>query len=159
MPDPSPKRSVWIGLDLPDGTIPAVPGGPTDHHVTVVYVGRNLTDDAYGNVCDRARSAAALVYGPLVGTVAGVDAFEPSAGSDGKTPAFAPVVLPGVETLRAALVDLSGSEHQEYHPHVTLAYLDAGDPLPAPVPPTPVVLTHLTVHRGAESVPFLLGPE
>src|SRR5580698_5134198 len=97
MPDAPAKRSVWVSLDLPDGTIPTVPGGPTDHHVTVVYVGRNLTDEAYGNVCDRVRAAAALVNGPLVGTVAGVETFEPSAGSNGKTPAFAPVVLPGVE--------------------------------------------------------------
>jgi 2'-5' RNA ligase len=157
MSDTPMTRSVWVSLDLRDGTIPAVPGGPTDHHVTVVYVGRNLTDEAYGNVCDRARGAAARVAGPLVGTVAGVDVFEPSAGSKGKTPAFAPVVLPGVETLRAALVDLSGGEHQEYHPHVTLAYLDAGDPLPAPVPPTTVAFTHLTVNRGPEIVSFPLG--
>jgi hypothetical protein len=135
MSDTPMTRSVWVSLDLRDGTIPAVPGGPTDHHVTVVYVGRNLTDEAYGNVCDRARGAAARVAGPLVGTVAGVDVFEPSAGSKGKTPAFAPVVLPGVETLRAALVD----------------------PLPAPVPPTTVAFTHLTVHRGPEIVSFPLG--
>ena len=155
MPDVR-QRSVWVSLDLPDGTISAVPGGPTDHHITVVYVGR-IGDEAYGSVCARARDAAARAAGPLVGLVSGVDSFPASAGSDGKTPAFAPVILPGVEALRAALADLSGSEHQDYRPHVTLAYLNAGDPLPAPVPPTRIAFMHLSVHRGPEVVSFPLG--
>lgn len=152
------QPSVWVSLDLPDGTIPAVPCGPTDHHITVIYVGR-IGYEAYEAVCARARDAASRVAGPLVGLVSGVDSFPPSAGSDGKTPAFAPVILPGVEALRAALADLSGSEHQGYQPHVTLAYLDAGDTLPAPVSPTRVVFTHLSVHRGPEAVSFPFGTE
>jgi 2'-5' RNA ligase len=157
MPDTALKRpSVWISLDLPDGTIAAVPGGPTDHHITVVYLGR-ISDEAYDTACTRAQVAAMWVAGPLVGTVAGVDSFEPSAGSGGKTPAFAPVVLPGVEALRVSLDDLSASEHQAYRPHVTLAYLDEGDRLPASVPPTRVTFTHLSVHRGPEVVSFPLG--
>jgi hypothetical protein len=152
------KRSGMISLDLPGGTIDPVPGGVTDHHITVVYLGKDLDDDAFANARERAKAAAQAVPGPLTGVIGGIDTFEASAGSDDKTPAFAPVVLPGVEKLRAALEDLSASEHRDYHPHVTLAYLDEGDPLPDPVPGTPVTFTHLTVHRGTEAVSYPLGP-
>jgi 2'-5' RNA ligase len=155
MPDEVP--STWIALDLPDGTIPAVPGGVTDHHITIVYVGR-ITDAQHEAVCHRAQSAAANIRGPLHGVVAGVDSFEPSTGSKGKVPAFAPVLLPAAGVLRSALADLSGSEHQDYRPHITLAYLDDGDPLPEPVTPTAVRFTHLTVHRGPDVRAFPFAP-
>src|ERR1039457_3009901 len=31
-------RSGWISLDVPEGTIDPVPGGVTDHHITIVYL-------------------------------------------------------------------------------------------------------------------------
>jgi 2'-5' RNA ligase len=67
-------------------------------------------------------------------------------------PAWAGVVLPGAERVREALEDLSASEHKQWQPHITLAYVDPGDPLPAPVPQTPVTFTHLSVHRGDDEV-------
>lgn len=151
-------RSGMISLDLPPGLVPTVPGGVADHHITVVYLGKDLSDEDFDSACERTEAAAGQASGPLTGTIAGVDTFPPSTGSDGKTPAFVPVTLPGVDTLRAALEDLSASEHTDYHPHVTLAYLDEGDPLPDPVPPTLVTFTHLTVHRGEQARSFPLGP-
>lgn len=151
------KRSGMISLDLPPGTVPAVPGGPSDHHITVVYLGSDLSDGVYAAACSRAQAAAAKIAGPLIGTASGVDSFEPSVGSEGKVPAFAPVTLPGVEVLRAELEDLSASEHKDYHPHITLSYLDEGESLPDPVAPTLLTFTHLTVHRGNEAVSFPLG--
>jgi 8-oxo-dGTP pyrophosphatase MutT (NUDIX family) len=61
-------------------------------------------------------------------------------------------MLPGAEHLRAALEDLSASEHKDWKPHVTLAYVEPGEPLPDPVPATPVTFTHLSVHRGHDEV-------
>lgn len=146
-------RSGMISLDLPDGLIPTVPGGVTDtRHLTVVYLGPDVDDAAFEVACERAAQAAALVPGPLSGVVSGRGTFEPSAGSDGKKVAWAGVTLPGSETLRAALEDLSASEHREWVKHVTLAYIDEGDDLPDPVPPTPVTFTHLSVHRGDNEV-------
>jgi 2'-5' RNA ligase len=152
-------RSGMISLDLPDGTIEPVPGGVGDFHVTVVYLGPDVTDDAFAAACDRARQAAALVPGPLSGTVSGVGCFPPSAGSDGKVPAWAAIAIPGAEKLRDALADLSASEHRDWTPHVTLAYLDPGDPLPAPLEPVPVTFGYLSVHRGEDVQRFPLGGE
>jgi 2'-5' RNA ligase len=97
------------------------------------------------------------VPGPLSGTVSGVGCFPPSGGSDGKVPAWAAVGLPGAEVLRNALADLSASEHKDWTPHVTLAYLGEGEQLPAPLEPVPVTFTHLSVHRGGDVERFPLG--
>ena len=146
-----------ISLDLPEGTITPVPGGVTDHHVTVVYLGPDVDDDAYAVACQRAASAAAAMPGPLAAEVGGIGSFPPSGSSDGKVPAWAAVLIPGAERLREALADLSASEHTDWKPHVTLAYVDPGDPLPARVPQTPVTFTHLSVHRGDDVARFPLG--
>lgn len=151
-------RSGMISLDVPDGLIEPVPDGVTDFHVTVVYLGPDVDDEAFGAACQRAQSAAASVSGPLSGTISGVGAFPPSASSDGKVPAWAAVAVPGAEQLREALGDLSASEHKDWMPHVTLAYVDEGDPLPAPLAETPVTFTHLSVRRGGEVARFPLGP-
>src|ERR1039457_3816907 len=152
-------RAGWISLDIPDGTITPVPGGVTNHHITVVYLGPDVDDDAFARVCQRAADAAVAMPGPLFGAIKGVGSFPPSDGSDGKVPAWAGVMLPGAELLRAALEDLSASEHTQWKPHVTLAYVEPGEALPDPVPATPVVLDHLSVHRGHDEVRrFPLGP-
>jgi len=151
------SRSGMISLDLPPGTLGPVPGGTDDHHVTVVYLGPDVDDDAFAEACRRTEAAARLVSGPLVAILAGAGSFEPSGGSDGKVPAFVPARIPGAERLRNDLADLSASEHAGWKPHVTLAYLDPGDPLPDPVPPVPVTFTHLTVHRGDDVQRFPLG--
>lgn len=152
-------RSGMISLDLPDGLIEPIPGGIAgdDEHVTVVYLGGDVDDQAFATACERAAQAAAAAPGPLVGVISGLGTFEPSGSSDGKTVVWAGVTLPGAEQIRAALEDLSASEHAQWHPHVTRAYIDAGDPLPEPVPATPVTFTHLSVHRGDEIVRFPLG--
>jgi 8-oxo-dGTP pyrophosphatase MutT (NUDIX family)/2'-5' RNA ligase len=152
-------RSGMISLDVPEGTITPVPGGPTDHHITIVYLGPDVDDDAYAHACQRASSAAAAMPGPLCGAIKGVGSFPASGSSDGKVPAWAGVMLPGAEQLRAALEDLSASEHKDWKPHVTLAYVEPGEALPDPVPATPVAFTHLSVHRGHDEVRrFPLGP-
>jgi hypothetical protein len=149
------KRSGMISLDIPPGTIPTTPNGVEDHHITVVYLGKDVDDEAYAEACRRAREAAFAMPGPLSGTVGGVGTFPPD--DEGMTPAWAGVVLPGAERIRSALEDLSASQHKDWRPHVTLAMLDPGEPLPDPVPPTPVTFTHLTVHRGSDVMRYPLG--
>lgn len=151
------KRSGMISLDLPPGTVPQTPGGVDDHHVTVVYLGPDVDDEAYAEACRRAQEAASAIPGPINGTVGGIGTFKPSGGSDGKTVAWTGAVLPGADQLRSNLADLSASEHKDWKTHITLAYLDPGEPLPAPVPPTPVTFTHLSVHRGKDVMSYPLG--
>ncbi len=150
-------RSGMISLDLPEGTLDPLPGGVSDFHITVCYLGPDVDDAAFGAAAERVREAAAMVTGPLAGTIGGIGSFPASASSDGKVPVFAEVSLPGASILRAALTDLSASEHTDWHAHVTLCYQDEGDPLPAPVPPRPVTFTHLTVHRGTDVIRHALG--
>jgi phage portal protein BeeE len=150
-------RSGMISLDLVPGTIPTVPGGLDDHHITIVYLGADVDDEAFAQACGRAAQAAAGVGAPLAGAAEGLAVFPPSDSSGGKLPVFAPVDLPGGEALRAGLADLSASEHGEWVPRITLAYAGPGEPLPGPVPPTPLEFTHLSVHRGGDVMRFPLG--
>jgi 2'-5' RNA ligase len=150
-------RSGWIGLNLPDGTIKAVPDGVTDHHVTIVFLGKDVDDDAFAAACERAKQAAASMPGPLPAVVGDIGTFPPSGSSDGKRPVFAKAKIRGGHALRSQLEDLSASEHPDWKPHVTLAYVGKDDPLPNPVPATPVRFTHLSVHRGNDVRRFALG--
>lgn len=151
------SRSGMISLDIPDGVITPLPGGLTDFHVTIVYLGPDVDDDAFAVACERARATAAHAPGPLAAMLTGISSFPPSGSSDGKVPVFIPARIPGAEVLRAGLEDLSASEHKDWKPHVTLAYLDEGDPLPEPGEPKAVTLTHLSVHRGDDVERFPLG--
>lgn len=147
-------RSGMISLDLPDGTIKPVPGGTDDHHITVVYLGEDVDDKAFAEACQRARAAAASASGPLAGKISGVSSFP---GDADTVPAFAPADIPGAKPIRAQLADLSASEHKDWKPHVTLAYVPKEGPLPDPVPVTAVKFTHLSVHRGKQIARFPLG--
>jgi 2'-5' RNA ligase len=147
-----------ISLDLPEGSIGPVPGGLAAHHVTVVYLGPTVDDDAFEVACGRAMDAASAAAGPVTGTVGGLGVFPPDSGT-GKMPVFAHAELPGAQDLRSQLEDLSASEHSQWVPHVTLAYAAPGDALPPPPPVTPVTFTHLSVHRGDDVRRFPLGGE
>lgn len=152
------SASGMISLDLPDGLIDPVPGGVQGgFHVTITYLGQDLDDTAFAQACARAMQAAGDADGPLSGTVSGIGTFPASESSGGKVPAWASVSVPGAGQLRGALEDLSASEHADWQPHVTLAYLEPDDPVPDPVDPVAVTFTHLSVHRGDDVMRFPLG--
>jgi hypothetical protein len=93
-----------------------------------------------------------------VAIIGGIGSFAPSGSSDGKIPAFAKVTVPGAEVLRAELEDLSASEHKDWDPHISLAYVELGEPLPDPPPLTFAEFPSLSVHRAVdEVVRFALG--
>jgi 2'-5' RNA ligase len=151
--DPGP-RSAFMYLDVPNHLINQVPGGEEDAHITIVYLGKGVSDQAFGHALQRAAEAAASHH-PMEGVLHGIETF-PASG--GKTPAFIPAYVPGVGHLVRSLVDLSKSEHKhDYRPHVTLAYLEDGDPMPPPHPPVHLRFTHLHVKRGDQVVRFPLG--
>jgi rifampin ADP-ribosylating transferase len=133
-----------------------VPGGVDDHHITICYLGKNVSDKAFAEACRRTREAAAQCP-PMDGVLRGIDIFPPSKSSDGKVPAFVPAYVGGIGRLRRLLEDQSASEHKDYRQHVSLAYLEEGDSLPAPHPAVPVRFTHVHVKRGDEVVSYPLG--
>jgi YD repeat-containing protein len=151
--------SGMISLDIPPGVIERHPGGVDDHHITICYLGKGLDDEAYSKACHRAREAAAAIPGPFGASLHGTGTFPPSDSSDGKVPAYLNVhaLVPYMTDLRRQLEDLSASEHKDWAPHVTLAYLDPGEPLPESRRPVGVRFTHLSVHRGDDVARFPLG--
>jgi len=145
-------NSGMVSLDLPLGSV----GSEPDPHITVVFLGSDVADETFAEVCSRARGVAAVMQ-PLEGKVSGLDTFPPSDGSDHKTPVFAIPDVPELDTLRAAFEDFNASEHADFTPHVTLTYLDEGDPMPDPVPETPITFGGLSVHRGDETMWYPFG--
>jgi 2'-5' RNA ligase len=137
--------SAMVSLDLEPGSFGSTEDPP---HITLVYLGKGLGGPRLEEIAQRLSQLAAGTPGPLEGTVGGLGTFVPSASSDWKTPVFAVPQVEGLSDLRAHLEDLNASEHGDFQPHVTLDYLDEGDPLPPPTEPTPVSFTHLTLHHG-----------
>lgn len=155
-------RSGMVSLDLPQGTLPSVPGGVADQHITIVFFGKDASEETFEAVCGRVQEVAARTP-PLGGTIGGVGSIPPSAASDGKVPVFAVPHVAGLDGLRAALEEFNESEHTDFKPHITLAYVDQGDVQwleECDVPDTPVVFNGLSVHRGGEvrTFPFSGGP-
>jgi 8-oxo-dGTP diphosphatase len=150
------KRSGMIYLDIPDGKVRHLPGGVDDHHITLVYLGKDVGDDAFAEAVRRTK-AAAEAHPPMEGSIGGLGSFPPSDSSDGKKPVFVPVDVPGIHKLRKSLEDLNGSQFKDYKPHVTLAYLEDGEAMPAPHPTTLVSFSRLHVKRGDEITSFPFG--
>lgn len=138
-----------VSVDLEPGTIP--PGHlKLDEvpHITIVFLGNDVDDEAFARACRRAAEAAARTDGPVIAAASGVASFPP--GDGGKAAVYMPVGSPALHQLRAALEDLSASEHKDYIPHITLDYAEPGKPLPEPPPPLALAFTHISVHRGKE---------
>lgn len=153
-------RSGMISLDMPGHVSQAIaePGGVGDHHITVAYLGPDVDDEAFEHACKRAQDAASRMSGPVMVLLNGVDTFEPSASSDGKRPAIIPARLTQpAHNLRADLADLSASEFPDWKPHVTLAYLGEGEPVPQARKPVYAEIPALSVHRGDEVRHFPFG--
>lgn len=149
-------RSGMISLDLAPGTVPIVPGGVDDHHITVVYLGPDVDDDTWAQACAAAEHVAAGTA-PLEGSIGGRGEFP---ASDDGVPVYAKVQLPGAAELHQALAhlqhDTAASARHGYTPHVTLTYAQ-DDTRPDPVPDTPVRFTELSLHRGDDVVRYPLG--
>ena len=151
-----PAGSCMVCLDLDDDVAGrlAVPGGlpAGELHITLAYLGKTLTAEQREQVA-AITTAVAAAHPPLAGQVGGLGQFP--AGEDG-IPVFAPVDVPGLVELRTQLVEqllaagLPVATSHGYTPHMTLTYLAEGDPVPDPVPPTPVEFGSLTYTHGPE---------
>jgi SPP1 gp7 family putative phage head morphogenesis protein len=144
-------RSGMVSLDLPPGIVDCA-----NPHITIVFIGSDVDDATFAAVCDKAREVANGMA-PLEGTIGGRGTFSPSEASDGKTPVYAIPKVDGLDDLRAPFESFNASEHKDFHPHMTLAYVAEGELFPDPVPQTKVAFDGLSVHRGDTVVKFPFG--
>jgi 2'-5' RNA ligase len=148
------KRSGMVSIDLTPGTLQDVDGGVDDHHVTLVYLGKNVTDDLLEEVKQAVQQAARGTV-PFTMQVGGLGRFPASASSGGDDVHYAHVTTDELtqgeplDVLRQKLQRYHASEHQDFTPHVTLKY---GGEAPEPQPWVDVPVTHLNIHVGGEVV-------
>lgn len=150
-----PEQACMVCLDIPDDVAEqlAVPDGlpPEQLHVTLAYLGTDLDDEQRRQVAAVVTRVAAA-YPPLSGTVGGLGQFP--AGDSG-VPVYVPVDVPGLAELRHDLVEqlrgdgLPVDASHGFTPHITVTYLQPGQELPLPVPPTPVRFDALTWTHGS----------
>ncbi|HJT94808.1 MAG TPA: phage portal protein, partial [Mycobacterium sp.] len=128
-------------------------------HITLAYLGKDLTPEQI-EAAHTVVASVAKEHAPLAGTVGGLGQFP--AGDDG-VPHYAPVDVPNLADMRTRLVQrLSdagvpvASDHG-FTPHMTLTYLNHGDPPPAPVATTKVGFDALVLKHGPDATPAPFG--
>lgn len=123
---------TMVALHLPRETAEkiAIPGGesPESMHITVAYLGKDLTDvQKSGALCAVRRIAQKC--GPIKATLGGVGRFSASHTSEGKDVIYLSVDSPDLTRMRPMLIDelaiegIVPSNAHGYVPHVTLAYV------------------------------------
>jgi len=143
----------------------ALPGGedPSELHCTLAFLGdmRKIQVDVEAlkqAVADFASSAP-----PLTGKTGGVGRFTSSPSSDGKSPVIALVNAPGLQAWRQALVEhveqagVQVAKDFDYTPHITLAYVPDGAPMPIEqLPALPLTFESIILAIGGECTQFPL---
>lgn len=159
----APHTGVMVAWMLPDFIADRLrlDGGEQDLHVTLAYLG-----DVSGLDYKQQRTLVGVVaevvnhQTELYGLINGLNQFTPSDSSDGAIPWFAQVIAPGLEEMRAELVErlqaadlpVDVETHPDYTPHITLAYYDDEERVPQnlTLEPIPFDITELTVCIGTE---------
>lgn len=154
---------VMIAFKVPSHIAPQlmVPGGEEEKelHMTLAFLG-NLG----GEVTKERLSRLQIVIknmalrrqekgGALRGSISGLGRFSGSSFSGGKDVFFAGVDLPELPAFRAELVKnleragIHVKKDHGYTPHITLAYIDASDPLPIRrIPIQPISFDKIWLH-------------
>lgn len=160
---PSAEVAVQIAKSMAGVTVP-----PEELHVTLAYLGGvgALTDAQIAGVILAAKKVATY-SDPLTGTINGVGRFNASQSSDGQDVIYAVVDLPGLDDVRQWLNkcmdehEIESVKNHGYTPHMTLAYIEPGNPSPVAMMPTmPVAFGAISVSVGGKRVDFpLMGME
>lgn len=159
---PSPEVAAQIAA------IPGVSIAPEQLHITLAYIASaDMLSDAQIAKVIVETECLAKENDPIIGTINGMGRFNASQSSDGQDVVFAVVDLPGLDEVRAKLIEeldeceCEVSDDHGFTPHMTLAYIDPGGVSPITAVPTiPVRFDNLTVAVGGKRVDFpLLGIE
>ena len=145
MADVTPKVSVGENQGMI--ALEPVHGRHKGRHVTLAYLGPNVTDEQHRHAL-RAAMQLATEYGPVKAKAGGIMRFP--AGPDG-SPDVVPVDAPVLDEmhLRLRARGLHRSEHG-FHAHMTVKYSKPGEAMPAPLPEEDVHFPHIAVHRGKQ---------
>jgi SPP1 gp7 family putative phage head morphogenesis protein len=141
--DDGEHSGTYLALSVPPaaGELMAVPGGePADGlHVTLFYA-KGLTAEAAALVEERFREVWEE-YRPIEVVVRRLGVFLGSSSSDWKDVLYARPESPKLLELRCAFIErlaedgvAPASEHQ-FTPHITLKYLEPGEPRPGSIAP------------------------
>jgi len=137
---------------------------PSDLHITLTYIknedNENLDVDALKILVKDFASNAS----PLSGTTSGVGRFNPSEFSDGLSPIYASVNIPGIQEFRTDLVNqledanITIAKNWEYNPHCTLIYVSPDTPTPIDsVPMVNLSFNEVWLCIGDASYAFPIG--
>lgn len=132
-----------ISLDLDPADFPDI----AEPHITVVYLGKNLSSAQLDSIGERVKEIAAS-RPPIQALIGGQGTFAPTTFSDGQIPVIAHVNAPGIDSLHSAFADVDASTFPTYQPHMTQTYVDEGEDIPEPLSQTPVTFTHLSLHKA-----------
>lgn len=142
----------------------AIPGGesPETMHVTVAYLGKDLTDEQKSGAFVACRRIAQKC-GPIKALLGGVGRFSASSTSEGNDVIYLSVDSPDLTRMRPMLIEelaIEGVVPNNLHgyvPHVTLAYIPTTAPHPLKrFPPVAVEFSaiSLTVADEKMMLPF-----
>lgn len=166
------KTGVMVAFFVPREVAQqiAVPGGekPEEHHITLAYLGKkdDYTPAQLRSLRKEVANFAADEQIPHPATLTGVKRF-PTNAEEGTYPVYAAVDAPKLEQWRERLMkrlEAAGfapsRQFADYVPHITLAYVPDGEPLPADdVPHASFPLDTVTLAVGGEHFPSRVGSE
>lgn len=152
-----PETGVMVGWFLSDDLAERyrVDGGETDLHVTAVFLGdmADLTTEQTRLLTGIVAEVASAHPAPF-GVIEGTGTFE----NDDATVWFAVPHIEGLESFREKLVvalkgagfEVQGKGADDWHPHITLGFLDPGEEPPAVLVPRsePFMVRTITVAVG-----------
>lgn len=143
---------VALFIDEPTARLLAVDGGedPGDLHITLAILGDDAAAlDTTADAVTEALASVAAGTAPLTGTVSGWGRFT---GSDGTDAVWVAPDVVGLDELRRSVVDaleaagIPVDDTHGFNPHITVAYIDAGDDAPIDsAPAADLALGELTV--------------
>lgn len=134
-----------------------------DLHVTVAFLGKASELSGQRSEIEAVLTAFTADQPVIQGDINGVGRFNPSDGSDGKSPVYANFDAPALNGFREALIEALRAAgvtpvlNHGFTPHVTLAYLPADAPSPnIRLPTIDVRFDRLTLAWGDERTDYLL---
>lgn len=154
----SPAPAEFLALDVPGVE------QPEDLHVTLAYLGDVTTLEGAQGAVFNAVSAIAREFGPISGQVNGYGVFNGDPGS-GSRPLYANFDAPALPGFREKLIQSLAKYGVEfvnnhgYTPHITLAYLQDGQPVPdITVPALNLSFEFIWVCWGSQRIAVPLSP-